>query len=359
VPYPPDYGGVIDVYYKIKALFDLGVKIHLHSYEYGRKRAELLEEFCEDVHYYKRHYGIKYSFSKLPYIVSTRSSKSLLRNLVKDEHPVLFEGLHTTFHIDNDQLSGRKRIVRTHNVEHEYYSSLTESEKTYYKKTYYKIESQKLKTYENILMYADSIAAISKNDFNHFNRKFNEVYYIPAFHPNNELNCRSGKGEYVLYHGNLSVAENVKACLFQINRVFRILNKQVIIAGRNPDIRIVNTVEKYNNIRLVGNPSNNEMTELISNAQVNVLTTFQKTGLKLKLLAALFNGRHCIVNYPMVDNTGLEDLCSVQENPEEIRAEIIRLYDIPFDAVAIERRKKALLEDFSNKRNAEKLLELL
>ncbi|MEI7802398.1 MAG: mannosyltransferase, partial [Bacteroidota bacterium] len=35
VPYPPDYGGVIDVYYKIKALKEAGVKIHLHCYEYG------------------------------------------------------------------------------------------------------------------------------------------------------------------------------------------------------------------------------------------------------------------------------------------------------------------------------------
>ena len=31
-PYPPSYGGIIDVYYKIKALSDLGIKIHLHCF---------------------------------------------------------------------------------------------------------------------------------------------------------------------------------------------------------------------------------------------------------------------------------------------------------------------------------------
>ena len=28
IPYPPDYGGVIDIYYKIKALNSAGIKIH-------------------------------------------------------------------------------------------------------------------------------------------------------------------------------------------------------------------------------------------------------------------------------------------------------------------------------------------
>lgn len=29
-PYPPTYGGVIDVYYKLKSLAETGLKIHLH-----------------------------------------------------------------------------------------------------------------------------------------------------------------------------------------------------------------------------------------------------------------------------------------------------------------------------------------
>ena len=36
VPYPVDYGGVFDLFYKIKALSEAGVKIHLHCFEYGR-----------------------------------------------------------------------------------------------------------------------------------------------------------------------------------------------------------------------------------------------------------------------------------------------------------------------------------
>ena len=32
VPYPPNYGGVIDVFYKLKALFDLGIEIYFHTF---------------------------------------------------------------------------------------------------------------------------------------------------------------------------------------------------------------------------------------------------------------------------------------------------------------------------------------
>ena len=46
IPYPPDYGGVVDVFYKIKALSLLGIKIHLHCFEYGRKHAAVLNELC-------------------------------------------------------------------------------------------------------------------------------------------------------------------------------------------------------------------------------------------------------------------------------------------------------------------------
>jgi hypothetical protein len=36
VPWPADYGGVVDLFYKIKALHDEGVKIKLHCFDYGR-----------------------------------------------------------------------------------------------------------------------------------------------------------------------------------------------------------------------------------------------------------------------------------------------------------------------------------
>ena len=47
VPWPADYGGVIDVYYRVKALSEMGVRVHLHCYTYGREEAEELRKKLE------------------------------------------------------------------------------------------------------------------------------------------------------------------------------------------------------------------------------------------------------------------------------------------------------------------------
>ena len=57
IPWPANYGGIIDVYYKIKALKANGVKIILHCFEYERPHAPILETLCEKVYYYKRNTG--------------------------------------------------------------------------------------------------------------------------------------------------------------------------------------------------------------------------------------------------------------------------------------------------------------
>ena len=54
IPYPANYGGVIDVFFRIKELHKRGVKIHLHCFEYGREHSDYLESFCYSVNYYKR-----------------------------------------------------------------------------------------------------------------------------------------------------------------------------------------------------------------------------------------------------------------------------------------------------------------
>ena len=66
IPWPPNSGGVIDVYYKMKALHRCGVKIVLHCFEYERAHSPELEAICEKVYYYKRHTGLRANITLLP-----------------------------------------------------------------------------------------------------------------------------------------------------------------------------------------------------------------------------------------------------------------------------------------------------
>ena len=55
VPYPPNYGGIIDIYFKIKELHKLGVEIYLHNYLSEDKNEQVaLEKYCKKIYYYKR-----------------------------------------------------------------------------------------------------------------------------------------------------------------------------------------------------------------------------------------------------------------------------------------------------------------
>jgi Tat protein secretion system quality control protein TatD with DNase activity len=358
VPYPANYGGVIDVFYKLKALQAQGIKIHLHCFEYGRAEARGLESICEKVYYYKRSMSKQLLFNKLPFVVVTRSSEKLIENLLRDKHPVLFEGLHSCFHLDDERLVTRTKIVRTHNIEHDYYKNLEKVERSFFRKAYFKMEAKKLERFEKVLSKADHVAAISAADTEQLAKHYKNVHHITAFHPNEAVKINEGKGEFCLYHGNLEVGENNEAALFLVNEVFSKIKTPFIIAGRKPSKELLEAAAKFSHIRIKANINTQEIDELIRNAQINVLPTFQATGIKLKLLAALFNGRHCIVNTPMVANTGLETLCSVKDEASEITAAIEMFFDQPFNMEELKKREELLSGSFSNEKNVKKLLEL-
>jgi hypothetical protein len=359
VPYPANYGGVIDIYYKIKALHAQGIKIHLHCFEYGRAEALTLESICEKVYYYKRKMNKQQLLHSLPFVVVSRSSEKIIENLLRDKYPILFEGLHSCFHLDDERLTNRTKIVRTHNIEHDYYKNLAKVERSIFRKMYFGMEARKLKRFEKILHKANYIATISSADAKTLAAHYKNVVHISAFHPNEHVKIREGKGDFCLYHGNLEVGENNEASLYLVNEIFSKINIPLVIAGRKPSAELKMAIDKNSNVKLKANINTPEIDDLISNAQLNVLPTFQATGIKLKLLAALFNGRHCVVNSPMVANTGLEGLCSIQNSPDGMAAEIKRLFDLPFDMNEKEKRAAVLTESFSNETNVKKLIELL
>jgi len=235
IPYPANYGGVIDVYYKAKALAEKGVKVHLHCFQYGRKPSTELAELFYEVKYYKRDISKKHLFKSIPYIISSRISDELIKNLKKDNYPILMEGLHTCALLENKSLhENRKMIVRPHNIEHDYYQNLAKVESDIFKKYYFYNEAVKLKRYESILIKADLLLAISKNDEAYFKQHYDKVEFVPAFHPFKTVSCKTGKGNFVLYHGNLSVAENSNAVKFLISNVFNDIDIPLKIAGLNP-----------------------------------------------------------------------------------------------------------------------------
>ena len=112
-------------------------------------------------------------------------------------------------------------------------------------------------------------------------------------------------------------------------------------------------------MELIENPDDKTLTNLIKNAQINIAITAQATGLKLKLLNTLYNGRFCIVNDKMLSGSKLDELCIVANDAAAIKREIIRHFNDEFTNEHIEERKLKLRMLYNNGNNVEKLIELI
>jgi hypothetical protein len=157
----------------------------------------------------------------------------------------------------------------------------------------------------------------------------------------------------------LSVSDNEEAAVYLIKKVFAKRDIPLVIAGKEPSERLLQLAKQYDNVTIKANPNDAEMVDLLQNAQINVLMSFQKAGMKLKLLNALYRGRHCVVNRHTVQNTGLESLCYVKNTSRDMRSFVESLMNVQFSNKQIAERKTILERDFSNASNAAKIVELL
>lgn len=363
VPYPANYGGVIDVFHKLRCLKKHGVNVILHCFEYGRGEQNKLKDLADEVHYYERSTTLFKQISKIPYIVKSRLSQELTHRLLQDDFPILMEGLHSTGILLDDRFDKRLTIFRESNIEHDYYSGLAKAERNWIRKLYFHLEARKLKTYENILRKTKHMLIVSEADTAYFKKKFpdNDITYLPSFHANDKLTISLSKVEkpFILFHGNLSVRENIAAFYTLADAGIFDLAYQFIVAGLNPSERLIADISGKKNIQLVISPDEKTMNNLIQDAQIHLLYTNQPTGLKLKLINVLYAGKYIICNQYMLAGTGeLKQLVTIAKNPEDFKQHIEDLIDRPFNEELLSMRK-VHLKPFDNEQKTLKLISII
>lgn len=361
IPWPANYGGVIDIFYTIRALHAKGVRIHLHCFTSGHTDTPELEKYCQTVTYYPRRNHLESFSFRTPLIVNSRTNAALLANLLQDDHPVLLEGIHCTHYLNQDMLPGRKVLVRLFNTEFEYYNRLARSETNLFKRLYFQHESRLLKKYEQDLSGKAVFLALSKQDVVHYRQEFKttDIHFLAPFLPYSKTGGEAGKGSFCLYHGNLSVNENERAATWLLEHVFNTVEIPFVIAGKNPSKKLQRLAHTHQHTCLVADPSDQELRDMIIKAQVHVLPSFNNTGIKLKLLNAFFNGRHCLVNAAGVAGSGLEAYCQTAETAVQFQEKICDLFAQPFLEEEKEKRQELLQTLYNNNINAEKLMQFL
>ncbi len=357
-PYPPKYGGVIDVFYKIEALNKLGITIILHIFSDEEFIDSNLKTYCSKIFFYKRNSLLSSLLSTYPYRVKSRFSKELIKNLTLTKAPILFEGLHSTFVLTKFECIHQKIYLRTHNIEHLYHNGLAKSSINIFEKIFFKLESLKFKRYEKIINSFDGLFTISPHDQSYFSNKYKtDTNYIPAFHQNSKLNCNTTKNQTILFHGDLRVADNIKASFFLID-TFKNTNFKLVIASSTPNRNVIKKLSKNKHHAFINVTDNHKLNKLLDQSHINVLVTFQKAGIKLKLINALYKGKFVIVNTKMIEGTGLESLCEVANSKKEFLHKTKQLLKEKFTQDQLSKRKKSL-SNFDTKKSAQKIIDVI
>ena len=357
-PSPPDYGGAIEMYYKIQALAESSVPVILHYFDYREGRnAEGIKAYCTKAFRYTRKTFIQSAPFSKPHIVTSRTNKQLIDRLNKDNYPILLEGIHCTGIIPYLKNRNRNIVVRLHNDEAIYYQHLAATTPNFFKRVYYTWESKLLKQYQKKLPAEIIYTTLSQPDADVFKKDYclPKVFVIPAFVPFQKVTSRTGKGTYCLYHGNLSVTENEAAALWLIQNLFSVSHIPLVIAGRRLSPRLKKAAAGLSNITLIADPEEDLLNTLIQQAHIHVLPDFNLTGVKLKLLHALFRGRFCITNSNEIKSS---NTVAIAQTPEDYMRVLKSFMERSFtDNDIVERRRTLHL--YNNEVNAKKLRALL
>ena len=358
VPLPSDSGILKELVFLSKAFHAEGIQLHLHCF--GEKKPEILLPFCHEVYLYPKKQGHKgYSLS-LPYAVSSRSDKSLVKRLEADRFPILFAGLKTVSPLlDSTFRKERKIVVRLLRDEQAHFNDLSSLCSWGSQKLFNGVESIRFRRLMKQLSTGAIQFAVSpeykKSTTRHLNNcaVIDQLIEIPFVMP------QSGTGNFCLFHGNLDKTEHAYAANWLLQNVFNKLEVPFVIAGDNPSEKLELAAHEKMHTCLVSNPSEKELQDLIKKAQVNILPSFVgqcNTGLLYQSLAM---GRHLLTNPKGAYEMGIESTCHVAESSDAFISMTEELFNKTFDASDHETRAAFLHGKYKNQKAVSELIRML
>ena len=345
VPSPADADILQDIYLKIKALHNAGIKIHLHSFEFGKGTSSILEQYCHRIKYYRRNKVSELlSSSNTPYSVASRSNRELVKNLFADDFPILYEGISTTFPV-LWQHSGNHKLqhLNLSRDDEKYYKNLASLMPWGLNKLTYFYESWKCRSYLKKLDQNSNITISSS----------------PPITGIQEASFSERQGSFCLYFGKLSDKENEYAALWLLENIFNEVEIPFVIAGSNPSPQLEQAAHLRLHTCLVGDPTERELDELIKKAQIILLPSFIDASPVNRLYKSLSMGRYGVVNEKAVGGSALGSLCSVAGTPEVFKENAIRLFNEPFSIDFHHARIQKLAENQNDKSDISDLLRKL
>ncbi|MGB3496377.1 MAG: glycosyltransferase [Elainellaceae cyanobacterium] len=282
-PLPPIHGGRADIWRRIVALSNLGVKIQLICWAPelpSEDESNTVNQYVENFYpivYEKGPYALfrrgldllRYPLQVTSRVVRGGQWDNLLRS-VKEFSPDIILGDHLHCGLLARKISETLDVpfvLRSHNIEHIHYSHWLESARGMGKLklmvTLLHLKSYEFSTLKNCLAFYD----ISIDDLKFWQQQgFNHGKFMPALIDlTSHEKSQSGEEDDIVpsydivFLGNLRTENNVEGVLWFLEKVLPLLQKQlpdikVLIAGSNPIQDIIDTCNACKGVTMKANP---------------------------------------------------------------------------------------------------------
>lgn len=325
LPYPPNFGGRVDMWRRIKAFSSIGVELQLVSWFQEHPEPEDMAEmqkYCKKIYLIPFKYTIFFLVRRIidlftyPLEVTSRIVRgqefSRLLSEVRSFGPdvIWLDGIHGGYIAT--KLSEKLQIpllTRSHNIEHLYYRRLLASTIDFKSKLQRYLSVSHLETLEkNLLKNSVFFYDISADDLKYWQSQgFTNGRYLPPFVEFEEDNKFLSKDNVInhdtmydiAYLGNLYVDNNVASIIWFITQVLPIIRSKlpkikVLIAGLNPVTKIRQLCEAEG-VYLGINPVSSG--EIYKSGRVLINPVLSGSGVSIKSVEML------VYNKPIVSTT--------------------------------------------------------
>ena len=344
-------GNQPDVLQMIRALHEIGQKIHFHCFYPERIHLELIQETCEEISFYCTLNEEK----GLSYVQEQKEKQRLLAQLSLDDQPIIchgFDAMDTVSRLPG--VESRKLIFRLFRHEPTYLLNLARVTPWGRLKISYLLQWLRVKNRFHQVLRLGSIASSIELPFKNLS-----IRNIPLFKGQAEPFFKEGQGSFCLFHGDLSKRENEYAAQWLLEHVFNVIEIPFVIAGKDPSDSLEQAAHVRMHTCLVSNPSPQEMAELIKKAQVVLMPVLIESTGHANMLESLLLGRHILVNNKAMQENPFAQWLEPAETPESFQEKTEQLFHKPFTAEEKESRIAGIESMGTDQSSAKALINLL
>lgn len=207
---------------------------------------------------------------------------------------------------------------------------------------------------------------------NFYNKKIQNYEIVPIIYDNifNRKKIIEKKNQ-AIFTGSLDMEANIEAGLFLIENYRQIFEKaelKLILAGRNPSKKLNDKIKELKlelQIEIIANPTKEKMENSLRESLIYISPIFEGSGMKTKLLEALFYGvpiiasEHTVIGYNNLDKQYIKIF--KDKNINEIK-EFINEFLEKFKKVEVyteEKIREYYFENFSIKNSTKELNKII